>query len=135
MTPSYSSGWLSAEYFAAIAEWLRCVIQTPLSFATFDVSISVSGEYRSFASVPPFVIQLSLGGAERSLVEKTGARVIASDRCDADPAAAIFAPAVSCFPAGKVPRATPDSRNAPMPITAPELTRIRFKPSPFDDVR
>ena len=44
MTPSYTSGWLSAEYFAAIADFRRCVSQTPLSCVTFEVSICVSGE-------------------------------------------------------------------------------------------
>jgi len=34
-----TTGWLSAEYFAATPEPLRCVRQTPLSVETFEVSI------------------------------------------------------------------------------------------------
>jgi hypothetical protein len=44
MTPSYTIGWASAEYFAAIADFRRCVSQTPLRLFTFAVSIWVSGE-------------------------------------------------------------------------------------------
>jgi hypothetical protein len=44
MIPLYSSGWLSALYFAAIADFRRWVSQTPFSRETFAASISSSDE-------------------------------------------------------------------------------------------
>src|SRR3954469_24974564 len=76
MTPSYSSGCASAEYFAASADFRRCVSQTPRSCETFDVSISSSDEKRWLKVEPPFVIQSSQGVFDRSPVEKAGAGVI-----------------------------------------------------------
>src|SRR5262245_6269355 len=79
MTPSYTSGCDSPEYFAASAEPSRWVSHFPLSWEMLLVSIWSSGEYRWFMSEPPFVIQFSFGSAASSSVENAGADVIASE--------------------------------------------------------
>src|SRR3954449_6483554 len=76
MTPSYSIGWLSAEYFAATADFRRWVSQTPFSCFTFESLISSRLENRWFEVEPPFVIQSSPAVCHSSSVEKAGALLI-----------------------------------------------------------
>src|SRR3954470_18894805 len=62
-TPAYTIGCAKPEYCGAVPEPRRRARQTPLSCATLERLMRVSGEYRWLYRLPPLVGQPPVGGA------------------------------------------------------------------------
>src|SRR5262245_17767196 len=82
MTPSYTSGCASPEYFAPVPEPLRRALHTAFSRATFSWFIWIRGENRRLNRSPPLVIHPVVGHEASSLGVKAGATAIAGGCAD-----------------------------------------------------